>query len=387
MLWNNCDVSSLLFISRKPDEARCEVCGRVAGDVSRALGACRACILKDTEGVREVLNRARFDARREYSTPALPPRDEGGATCRICANECRIGPGGLGFCGLRENRDGKLYSRAGTRRIGLFTAYHDALPTNCVADWVCPGCSESGYPLYSVSPGPEKGYKNLAVFLAACSFDCVFCQNWHYRENTECLSPLRSPGELAGMVDSRTSCVCFFGGDPSPQMPFALAVSELAMARARGRPLRICWETNGSMNEGLLKKAVAVSLGTGGCMKFDLKAFDDRINQALTGTSNRATLENVSLAVELTRGRTDPPPVVASTLMVPGYVGADEVRKIAGYLACLDPEIPYSLLAFHPDYLMRDMGTTTAEWAQACVEAAKGEGLQRIKVGNPHLLS
>lgn len=175
-------------------------------------------------------------------------------TCRICVNRCRMGPGELGFCGLRENRGGKVHSRPGTSRLGVFTAYHDLLPTNCVADWVCPGCSGSGHPAYSVSRGSENGHKNLAVFLAACSFDCLFCQNWSFRENTEMLAPLSTPGELADMVDDRTSCICFFGGDPSPRFPFALAAS---------------------------KRALALSLETGGCMKFDIKAWDENLNRAL----------------------------------------------------------------------------------------------------------
>lgn len=373
--------------SRTPSEATCEVCGRTGRDTSRALGVCLDCIIEDTEGAREAVARARLAARSGYSTPASPPRTLGGATCRMCANECRMGPGELGFCGLRENRSGRVHSRAGTSRRGLFTAYHDPLPTNCVADWVCPGCSTCGYPDYSYSRGPETGYKNLAVFLAACSFDCLFCQNWTFRENTEALEPLRAPLDLARMVDDTTSCICYFGGDPSPQMPFALAASREALERAGGRILRVCWETNGSMNPGLLRRAVALSLETGGCIKFDMKAFDNRLHLALTGTSNLRTLENVALAVELTQGRPDPPPVIASTLMVPGYVGPSEVRTIAGYLSSLDPSIPYSLLAFHPDYHMDDMGTTTARAADECVAAARGAGLTRIKVGNLHLLS
>jgi pyruvate formate lyase activating enzyme len=299
--------------------------------------------------------------------------------------------GELGFCGLRENTGGRVHSRAGTSRLGLFNAYHDPLPTNCVADWVCPAGAGCGNPEYSLSEGPEVGFKNLAVFLAACSFDCAFCQNWTFREETESLSPLRAPIDLEAMVDSKTTCVCYFGGDPSPQMPFALAASRLALKRAsqrsQGRILRICWETNGSMNPGLLKKALELSLETGGCIKFDLKAMDGHLHRALTGVDNRRTLENFELAVRLSVCRPDPPPVVASTLMVPGYVGAEEVGAIARFIASHDPDIPYSLLAFYPEFLMGDMGTTTLAWAEACANAARDAGLRRVKIGNLHLLS
>ena len=380
-------MSASFFIHKSPVEATCGVCGRTGEDVSQALGVCRDCIVDDNDEARESIARARVRARERYSTPPSPPRTEDGKTCRICVNQCRMGPGELGFCGLRENRGGRVHSRAGTSRLGIFTAYHDPLPTNCVADWVCPGCSDAGYPGCSVSRGPERGHKNLAVFLAACSFDCLFCQNWSFRENTEMLAPQRTPNELADMVDDRTSCICFFGGDPSPQLPFALAASRRALEHARGRILRICWETNGSMNPGLLRQALALSLETGGCVKFDIKAWDENLNRALAGTTNRRTFENVELAVGLSRGRPEPPPVIASTLMVPGYVGPDQVGAIARFLASLDPEIPYSLLAFHPDYLMEDMGTTTARLAHECEQAARSAGLSRIKIGNIHLLS
>ena len=30
--------------------------------------------------------------------------------CSLCAQSCKIAPGKRGFCGVRENRDGDLYS-------------------------------------------------------------------------------------------------------------------------------------------------------------------------------------------------------------------------------------------------------------------------------------
>jgi len=51
-----------------------------------------------------------------------------------------------------------------------------------VADWVCPAGTGAGYPEFAYRRDVEHGYKNLAVFYHACSFDCLFCQNWHYRQ-------------------------------------------------------------------------------------------------------------------------------------------------------------------------------------------------------------
>lgn len=318
--------------------------------------------------------------------PSEPPADPTGVECKLCGNHCRIPEGELGFCGLRTNREGKLVHLGGTRETGRLSWYYDRLPTNCVADWVCPGGSDSGYPDYSYSPGPEYGYKNLAVFYQACTFDCLFCQNWHFREET--FGGRGKPAQqLVEAVDGRTACICYFGGDPTPQLVHAIAASELALEQTRGRVLRICWETNGSMNPALLRRVAQLSLRSGGCVKFDLKAFDEQLHLALCGVSNRQTLENFHWLAQFIRQRPDPPFLVASTLLVPGYVDAQEVSQIARFIASLEPDIPYVLLAFYPQFYMGDLPTTSAAHARECIQAAQEAGLRRVRLGNVHLLS
>jgi len=78
--------------------------------------------------------------------------------------------------------------------------------------------------------------------------------------------------------------------------------------------------------------------------------------------------------------------LIAGTLMVPGYIDAQEVLQIAEFIAGLDPEIPYSLLAFHPESHMGDMPPTSRRQADACLNAARKAGLKRVRVGNEHLL-
>jgi len=274
----------------------------------------------------------------------------------------------------------------GTPRGGRLSYYHDGLPTNCVADWVCAGGTGAGYPKYANRAGPEHGWKNLVVFYYGCSFNCLFCQNWHHRLSAAeegCVTA----SELASQVDGTTSCVCYFGGDPTPQMAHAIAASRLAVSQNPDRPLRICWETNGSMNPRLLEKALELSLESGGCVKFDLKAWNENLHSALCGVSNSRTLENFRLAAGWTERRKEPPLVVASTLLVPGYVDEEEVRGIAGFIASLDPDIPYSLLGFHGDFEMTDLPATSAAHAERCKRAALEEGLSRVRVGNMHVLS
>jgi pyruvate formate lyase activating enzyme len=291
-----------------------------------------------------------------------------------------MGVGEQGYCGIRSNENGRLVSKDGT-----LDWYYDPLPTNCVADWVCAGGSCAGYPRYSYRQEAESGYKNLAVFYRACSFNCLYCQNWHFKQTTDRSRVL--PEELAAAADSRTSCICYFGGDPAPQIGHAIRTSELALASNQDRILRICWETNGSIGQSQLELMVRLSLSSGGCLKFDLKAFTEEVNLALCGVSNESTLRNFEYVASFFKERRDPPLLVASTLLVPGYLDSKEVRSIARFVARLDPEIPYALLGFHPHFLMEDLPRTSRDHAVRAAAVAREEGLTRVRVGNTHLLS
>jgi len=315
------------------------------------------------------LNQLQADSRHEFDLPANPPADPDGIQCVLCSNECRIGEGQLGFCGLRTVKNGRLIHLAGTPANGLLHWYRDPLPTNCVADWVCEGHQH---------PGDH----NLAVFYASCTANCLFCQNWHFRE----LSPLKahkiSARELAAVANQRTFCVCFFGGDPSSQMPHALATAKYLACKG----VRICWETNGMLNRKLLDAAINLSLETGGCIKFDIKAYDDNLHRSLVGVSNQRPLSNFSHAAKRFSERQTLPLVVASTLLVPDYVNPDQIAEIAGFIASINPTIPYALLAFSPNFYLSDLPCTSVQHALEAEAAARDAGLVDVRIGNRHLL-
>jgi pyruvate formate lyase activating enzyme len=362
----------------------CSECKKEDDAISKAIGVCVECLRKGRRDVLETARATHAESHRRFGLPAAVPRTERGARCSVCANACSIGEGQLGFCGVRKNSGGNVVEVSSDPRLGFVEWYHDFLPTNCVGDWVCPGGSDSGYPEFSHCQGPERGYKNLAVFYCACSFDCLFCQNWHFRRPENRQSP-RSIEMLADAVDETTSCICFFGGDPTPQVQHALQASRLARKKREGEILRICWETNGSMHRRFLEQAAELSFESGGCVKFDLKAWSENVHVALTGVSNRQTLANFRHLTERSLQRPDPPFLIASTLLVPGYIDETEVSHLARFLAELNPAIPYTLLGYYPHFYMNDLPRTSWKHAQRCAEICREAGLLRVKLGNPHL--
>jgi pyruvate formate lyase activating enzyme len=196
-----------------------------------------------------------------------------------------------------------------------------------------------------------------------------------------------SAEELATKATSETSCICFFGGDPSAQMPHALATSEsILKGLPEERIFRICWETNGRMNPGYLEKAADLSLRTGGNIKFDLKTWDPHLHEALCGTPNQATLDNFkNIVTKYYPQRPRLPVFTASTLLVPGYVDVAEIREISRFIAELNPNIPYTLLAFYPTYILNDIPSTPRKLADECYSIAK-KALKNVRIGNINLL-
>jgi len=140
------------------------------------------------------------------------------------------------------------------------------------------------------------------------------------------------------------------------------------------------------MKPALLQEMMTISLKSGGCVKFDLKAMDKNIHYALCGVDNSRTLENFAAAAKRIPERPQPPPLIASTLLVPSYVDEQQVKAIASFIAQLDPNIPYALLGFHGDFLMEDMPPTSWQQAERCLAAAKAAGLKRVRIGNVHIL-
>jgi pyruvate formate lyase activating enzyme len=142
---------------------KCSVCGAKVTTISNTLGACAKCIKTKPEEALAIAKQVHAKSRAAFGLPAEPPKDVGGLSCGVCANDCIIGAGNSGFCGLVWNVDGRLVRFGGTAERGVLEWYYDELPTNCVSWWFCPGCSGSGYPKYAYKPEAEHGYANFRL--------------------------------------------------------------------------------------------------------------------------------------------------------------------------------------------------------------------------------
>ena len=326
---------------------------------------CSNCIRESFLEIKEQVLRIHDRTRKPFGLPQAVTGSDAGPSCQVCVNKCSIPEGGVGYCGVRQNIDGRI---VGPDRSWAYVEwYHDPLPTNCVADWVCKGSS-------------DQGHTNLAVFYEACTFNCLFCQNWHFRKRKH----RARVEELLRAADATTGCVCFFGGDPTP---FAMHSMEIAIRlRQRRRKMRICWETNGSISPVLMEKWADHALATDGCLKIDFKTFDEGLNVALCGTSNVNTKRNIELLAGYMEKRNKPPLLVISTLLIPGYIDEIELRAMARFISSLSKDIPWSFLAFYPHFRFEDLPCTTHSQAEMALSIARDSGIKNAHLGNVHLL-
>jgi pyruvate-formate lyase-activating enzyme len=108
----------------------------------------------------------------------------------------------------------------------------------------------------------------------------------------------------------------------------------------------------------------------------DIKAFDARKHKWLTGCSNERIL---SLPPEiLRRGFV----LEVLSLYIPGLVEADDLENIARILAAADAGIPFTILAFFPEYRMKDFARPTAVEMVEAYRRVKAVGLKNIRLGN-----
>ncbi len=371
----------------------CKFCGKKDRVISNILQVCRACIINgDWDLIKPHVLSVHREVRKLVELPDKPPKAEKPnikLKCNFCVNECALSENDVSYCGLRniqKNKEGDLPLPSKSK--GYIHGYLDANPTNCCNAWFCPAGTSAGYPKYSDSDSPEYGTYSYAAFLYGCTFSCLFCQNSSHKQFQR--RNLFDSEIIANQIvkNEKITCLCYFGGTPESQLPFSIRLAELILKKIDPeRMMRICWEWNGSGRRDLVEKCIEIAMRTGGNIKFDLKSFNEKLNLALCGVSNKRTLDNFRYLAENyfgTRGE-DMPEISGCTLMVPGYTNHEEVEQIAKFVSSINENIPYSLLIFHGDYQMRDLPVTPKKQALKCFEVAK-KYIKKVNLGNKFLL-
>lgn len=300
------------------------------------------------ENLRQFLHR--------YSAPAadalVRSEADGAVRCLACAHRCLIKPGKDGICRVRYNDGGRLM-----------------VPHGYVAGVACDPIEKK--PFYHVLAGSDV----LTFGMLGCDFHCGYCQNW---VTSQMLRDPRSFGQIKLCRPQDLVNIALQHRAPAmassynePLITSEWAVEVFRVARQHG--LRCVYVSNGNVTPEVLDYLRPYV----DAYKVDLKTFNERNYRQLGGV-----LENVTAGIRMLKERGFWVEIV--TLIVPGFSDdADDLKRMAEFLASVDPLMPWHVTAFHPDYKMTDgFRATTTEDLLRAVEYGTQAGLKYIYAGN-----
>ncbi|MGZ3515465.1 MAG: radical SAM protein [Thermodesulfobacteriota bacterium] len=165
--------------------------------------------------------------------------------------------------------------------------------------------------------------------------------------------------------------VAFTGGDLTCRPEFYVECTRLIKAETK---LWVLVETNGygltPQNLDALKEAGVDSFW------LDIKAYDGTDHKWLTGCFNRNILKLPGEIVK--RGFV----LEVLSLYIPNLVETLQLKKIAQLIFDVDPEIPFTILAFFPAYQMKRYKSPKISEMIEAYMGAKAAGLRNVRLGN-----
>lgn len=207
-----------------------------------------------------------------------------------------------------------------------------------------------------------------------CCGSCVL----HGKRSRYCprkLKPEQIVFSMQGFGPAR-NIVGFTGGDLTCNPEFYCKCAELIKAETG---LWVLIETNGygltSKNLNMYEEAGIDSFW------LDIKAYDNKVHRWLTGCSNSHILRLPKEIVK--RGFV----LEVLSLYIPGLVEADQICEIAKLVADVDEAIPFTILAFFPEYQMKGFRSPKIDEVINAFEVVKSTGLKNVRLGNTRVFA
>ncbi|MDD5599961.1 MAG: AmmeMemoRadiSam system radical SAM enzyme [Victivallaceae bacterium] len=278
--------------------------------------------------------------------------DDAKVQCGLCPRACRIADGKTGFCGVRKNIGGKLYSLS----YGMPVALHvDPIEKKPLAEFL-------------------PGTKTFSLGTFGCTLDCSFCQNASLSRGSytgaayeNYLAPERVV-ELA--LDNNCRSVAFTYNEPTVFAEYAIDIAELA----HKRDLKTVLVTNGYITE----QAAADLYPVIDAANVDMKGFSEEFYRSMTASHLNPVLNAIRYFYELEKH------IEITNLVIPGK--NDSMDMIDAWLDWveenLDKKAPLHFSAFFPTHKYYGSPRTPRETLWKIKEHAAERGFTSVYLGN-----
>jgi len=271
--------------------------------------------------------------------------------CNACARRCVISDGGSGFCMVRKNEGGKLFSLVYGKAV---SASVDPIEKK---------------PLFHFNPGASV----MSVATIGCNFRCQFCDNWMISQGKQIAGRDFPPSDVVKTArDNGCLGISYTYTEPTVFFEYAYDTAVLAHQVSYFNT----FVTNGYMTPEAVK-TIAAYLDAA---TVDFKGGADP--EFYKSTSSVPSVEPIFHA--LAEMRRNGVHIEITNLIVPRIGDSlERIRELAAWIrSALGKDTPFHLLRFHPDYQMTTIQATPMETLEKAYIAAKDAGLSYVYIGN-----
>jgi len=269
--------------------------------------------------------------------------------CYLCPHNCSIIDSGRGFCGVRENNKGKLFS----------LVYSKA--SSCAVDPI------EKKPLYHFLPG----HKSLSIATVGCNLKCMHCQNWEISQPKEIYGEEIRPERIVELaIEGGCKSISYTYTEPTIFYEYMLDIAKLAKKKS----IKNVIVSNGYINEEpLLRLSKYIDAAN-----IDLKGFNDGFYKKICKGRLNPVLDSLKILKEKDIW------LEITNLMIPTLNdNIGEITKMCKWVvANLGKDVPLHFSAFVPHYRLTNLHSTSKASLLKARKVAIDSGLSYVYIGN-----
>lgn len=285
--------------------------------------------------------------------PALhwKPLERGFVGCGLCPNDCTIPESQTGRCGVRQNRQGKLYT--------LVYANPCALNNDPIEK----------KPLFHVLPGTQA----YSLATVGCNIECLFCQNWQISQFSpdQVHSQRMTPDDIVKeALRLGSSAIAFTYSEPTV---FYEYMRDICLA-AKGTGLKRVIISNGYIQSQPQKELLPLL----DAVKIDFKSFSESFYSDICSGHLKPVLDSLE--------RVKKAGVWLEMVMLTIPTLNDKPRELEAMsrwiVQKLGPDVPIHFTRFHPMYKIKNLPPTPVKTLVKAREIAMEAGIHFAYAGN-----
>jgi len=271
--------------------------------------------------------------------------------CNLCNWRCIIPDGKYGYCGVRKNENGKLYTLTYGKLVSINI---DPIEKK---------------PFFHFYPGS----KSLSIASIGCNFKCVFCCNYPISQTTKIQGKTYTPEQIVKMAnDNQCKTIAYTYTEPTLMFEFAYVTGRLA----HRYNIKNVFVTNGYMTVDAVKKigrfldAAVVDIKASLDPEFYKKYMSVPKVKPILDCIKQLHKQRIFLEI--------------TNLIIPGIGDNEDMNdKLVEWINSeLGASIPYHVIAFTPQYRLTNVPPTPVETLEKMVDIARKRGLRYTYVGN-----